>query len=118
MQLRTRTNKCIKVSALSFPTICSPLTQRVYVSLYPHLQHLDFADDFDGTDAVDVLIGADFYWDIVGEESIRGEDGPTALNSMFGWILSGPTNTGSATYAVVLNLIISGDPAKQRQMMM
>ena len=29
---------------------------------------------------------------------------------MFGWILPGPTNTGSAKYEVVSNLIISGDP--------
>ena len=72
LQLRTRNNKCIKVSALSFPTICSPLTQRVNFSLYPHLQDLGFADNFEGTDAVDVLSEADFSWDIVGEESIRG----------------------------------------------
>jgi len=36
-----------------------------------------------------VLIGADFYWDLVGDHVIWG-NGPTAVNSKLGYPLSGP----------------------------
>jgi hypothetical protein len=41
-----------------------------------------------------MLIGADHYWDIVGDNVIRGKR-PTAVNSKQGYILSGPTNKAS-----------------------
>ena len=40
--------------------------------------------------SIDVLIGSDYYWDIIMSESIRADYGPTAINSKFGWVLSGP----------------------------
>jgi len=36
-----------------------------------------------------MLIGADDYWDIVGDDIIRG-NGPTAVASRLGYFLSGP----------------------------
>ena len=36
-----------------------------------------------------LLIGADFYWQIDGDETVRG-DGPTAVSSRIGYLLSGP----------------------------
>ena len=40
-------------------------------------------------------------------EIVRGEVGPTAINSKFGWFLSGPTESATIS-ASVINLIISG----------
>ena len=34
-----------------------------------------------------LLVGADFYWDLVGDHFIRG-DGPTAMSSKLGYLLS------------------------------
>ncbi|XP_070549269.1 uncharacterized protein [Ptychodera flava] len=41
-----------------------------------------------GLKALDILIGADFYWDFVGDKIIRGP--PTAVSSKLGYLLSGP----------------------------
>lgn len=40
---------------------------------------------------VDILIGADYYWEIVMRRVCRGESGPTGIHSKLGWVLSGPT---------------------------
>ena len=80
-----------RVCVLSFPTICSPLPSRVDANNYPHLHGLKLADYSDSEDSIDVLIGADYYWDFVTSEIVRGDFGPTAVNSKFGWLLSGPT---------------------------
>ena len=80
-----------RVCVLSFPTICSPLPSRVDANNYPHLHGLKLADYSDSEDSIDVLIGSDYYWDFVTSEIVRGDFGPTAANSKFGWLLSGPT---------------------------
>ena len=60
---------------------------------------------------MDVLIGSDFYWDFITGESIRGDSGPTAVKSKFGWLLSGPTQTSHSetNVYVVSNLVILGE---------
>ena len=80
-----------RVCVLSFPTICSPIPSRVDANNYPHLHGLKLADYSDSEDSIDVLIGSDYYWDFVTSEIVRGDFGPTAVNSKFGWLLSGPT---------------------------
>lgn len=84
----TNQQQCVRVdSALNFPVICSPVPKRVVVNKYPHLQDLELADHSEiGQDAIDVLIGSDHYWDIITGESIREENGPTAVNNKFGWL--------------------------------
>jgi len=56
----------------------------------PHLQKLSLAHpltekEFD----ISLLVGADHYWDIVGDNVVRG-NGPTAVESKLGYLLSGP----------------------------
>ena len=110
LPLRNNNNEYVEISALNFPVICSPLPKRVDVNKYPHLQDLEQADRSEiGQDAIDVLIVSEHYWDIVTGESIRGENGPIAVNSKFGWLLSGPTNSSPYEENVVSNLIISGE---------
>ena len=43
----------------------------------------------DGYFEITMLIGADYYWSIVQDSVIRG-DGPTAVPSKIGYLLSGP----------------------------
>ena len=52
------------------------------------------ADSGDVSDTleVDVLIGSDFYWNLVTGRVIRGKSGPMAIHTRVGWILSGPTH--------------------------
>jgi hypothetical protein len=54
-----------------------------------------------------MLIGADYYWDIVQNKIIRGK-GPTAVQSRLGYLLSRPmsNSTGYTTSASMLNILI------------
>ena len=60
-------------------------------SHFPHLQGLTLAHpvmdikDFE----ISLLIGADYYWSVMEDTIIRG-DGPTAMKSKLGFLLSGP----------------------------
>ena len=84
------------VNAFSVPVICSPISNQaveVAVEKYPYLNGLDLADNSSPSSDVniDILIGADFYWNFVSNESRRGEGrGPVALSTRLGWVLSGP----------------------------
>ncbi len=85
---------------------------RINVREYSHLHGLQLADSSTENQPIDILIGSDYYWDFVEGDPIRGQSGPTAINSKFGWLLSGPMKETSYTTRtssnVVSNLIISG----------
>ena len=106
--LQTLNREELELYAVNFPVICSLLPSRVNVADYIHLQGLELADNFDNTESIDVLIGSDYYWDFVSGDSIKGDQGPTAVYSKFGWLLSGPLHDHSSTGVVTSNLIISG----------
>eukprot|EP00794_Sanderia_malayensis_P015495 gene15495-biopygen11959 len=83
----------IPIQALSFPTICSPITNSVCVSEYAHLAGLKLADSYNRKDKdINLLIGANYYFDFVTGEAIKGSTGPTAMSSKLGWLLSGPVS--------------------------
>jgi len=46
---------------------------------------------------IDVLIGSDFYWQLIGSEIRQGKQGPVAINSKVGSLLSGPLNSAEFT---------------------
>ena len=100
----------MEISALCFPKICSPLATNLDVSRYPHLQDLDLADVniVEGSQPnIDILIGSDYYFDIITGEIVRGDSGPVAVSSKFGWVVSGPACEIEAITGIsVANLII------------
>ena len=113
MTLLSNKDEYVEISALNFPVICSPLPKKIDVTKYPHLRDLDLADRFAiAQDSLYILIGSDYCWEIFTRESLRGEFGPTAINSKFGWLLLGPTEEQYVHKIsdVVSNLIISGKP--------
>lgn len=100
----------VEISALCFLKICSPLSTSLDVSRYPHLQGLDFADAsvVDGSQPnIDILIGSDFYFEVLTGEVDRGDSGPVAVNSKFGWVVSGTMlEKGEMSDMSVTNLVI------------
>ena len=98
----------IEISALCFPRICSAVSAKVNIDNYAHLQDLELADMSIAETSqqdVDVLIGSDYYFDIVSGDVIRSNSGPVAVSSIFG--LFGPTSAEESRekYATT-NLII------------
>lgn len=61
----------MNITALAFPTICSPLNVQVEIDCYFYLQGIDLADFFSDSnnlildDIIDVLIGSHYYWEVV-----------------------------------------------------
>ena len=78
---------------------------------------MEFADDFDGSqDCIDLLVGADQYFQIVSGDTIRGasENGPIAMSSTLGWLLVGPVsnlnlNLNLNVSDCISNLVIEGN---------
>ena len=82
------------------PLVCMPLCDQ-HIELaqktYKHLVRLELADSSDGEVElqVDLLIGADIYWEFVTNKMVAGNAGPVALETMFGWVLIGRMDGGT-----------------------
>ena len=71
-----------------------------------HLASLDLADYSESEHSleVDVFVGSDYYWDLVTGGLSRGSNGPSAIHTKFGWVLSGPTHSKELDHCCV-NLV-------------
>ncbi|XP_053388749.1 uncharacterized protein LOC123533693 [Mercenaria mercenaria] len=82
----------IPLNVLIVPVIAVPLRNiPQFVTSLPYLRHLKLAHPVIDDDKFEIslLIGADHFWKIVGNKIIRG-NGPTAVSSRVGYLLSGP----------------------------
>ena len=82
----------IEITACTSPVICSSLPALVDVTKYEYLAGLELADECTGqwTNRIDVLIGSNYYWTVVTGKVVNSDSGPVAMESVFGWLLSGP----------------------------
>ena len=79
-------------------SICEPLVNQpitACIERNPKFEGMDLADCSDGSAAlhIDVLIGSDYYWDLVTGSICKGDGGLTAIHTKLGWVLSGPVST-------------------------
>ena len=93
--MRMKNGETLKLSLLSVPFICDPVaieTLQYVICNHPHLRDLELADRSEAEPpiGIDILIGADNYWNLVTGMIIRHEDVPTAMETPLGWVLSGP----------------------------
>ena len=80
--MKTVEGDVLKLQLLTVPLTCEPLTNQPIASAYSHLTHLE------GDMMTDILIGSDYYWQIITNEIVRGKKGPTAVYTRLGWMLS------------------------------
>jgi len=94
IRLGTSTGELVSITALVVPTIATPISNPLDSDVLelPHLKGLPLAHPVTAAEnfEISLLIGADYYWDLVGDHIIRGA-GPTAMSSKLGYLLSGPT---------------------------
>ena len=93
-------NELVQFNAISVPYICAPLSNHAVnftKTKYEHLRDLDLAETGEGVGQVDILIGSDVYWKVFSGKVIRGDVGPVALDTKFGWVLNGRDEGGKAT---------------------
>ena len=85
----------VYINVLAVPNICTNINNQLIndaVTNHPFLSSLKLADDGSYPNLpIGLLVGSDYYWKIV-DGNIRKDDnsGLVALNSAFGWLLSGP----------------------------
>ena len=93
IHIKTMNGELLPLSALIVPTIAAPVTIPLTTDVFslPHLKVLPLAHPITMAENFEIclLVGADFYWDLVGDHIIRG-DGPTAMSSKLGYLLSRP----------------------------
>jgi hypothetical protein len=87
-----------QLELIAVPIICQPLTSQsidLCVLKYQRLRDLDLADSSRGGAPmeVDLLIGSDYYWEFTTGDIRHGEDGPVAIRTSLGWVLSGAVPT-------------------------
>ncbi|MCG8033931.1 MAG: DUF1759 domain-containing protein, partial [Candidatus Thiodiazotropha taylori] len=111
--LHTDNGEKIPINVLVVPTIAVPLCNlQKAVSSLPYLQSLKHAHPATDLDffEIELLIGADHYWKIVQNRVIRG-NGPTAVQSKIGYLLSGPLPMQSnQSNASIFNVIAATHP--------
>ena len=83
----------IPLTVLIVPTIAPPIhnVNQNSISNLPYLAGLHLTHPVSSSEqaTISLLIGADHYWDVVEDHIIRG-NGPTAMRSKLGYLLSGP----------------------------
>ena len=99
--------------------IATPIQNKVRAPIkdLPYLRKLKLAHPVtsDENFEIPLLIGVDHYWDFVEDHIIRG-NGPTAMQSKLGYLLSGPIKlpAGDRTPTNILNVMISYYEEDQR----
>ncbi|XP_065918882.1 uncharacterized protein [Dysidea avara] len=112
--LQGRRGESVCIQVIGFPKICSPLSTKVDVSHLTELQGFELADHDPSSEGgkIDVLIGSDYYWEVVSGEIVRDVAGPVAMDSKFGWVLSGPVRTrGRIQGFTTTSLVLQGSNA-------
>ena len=85
----------IELTFLLVPLLCEPLLNQPIlqaVEKYRYLANLQLADHSYENDClgVNMLVGSDNYWKLMIGEVICEGDGPMAVETKLGWVLSGP----------------------------
>ena len=87
----------MKIDTFVVDNICNPLEKHDLYEIqskYPHLSNIQLADDSNGEGKmeIDLLIGLDHLWKFMQNAKREAEDkqGPVAIKTGLGWILSGP----------------------------
>ena len=99
----------MRMSFLAVPSICEPISGQAFtyaIDTYKELESLKFSDysQGDGDVNVDILVGLDQYWNLVTGEVVHCLNGPTAVYTRLGWVLSGPVQ-GSPPGTSSVNLV-------------
>ena len=108
VRIITRSGQQIPLQVLRVDEIPTPLQiqLRQHINNMPHLKNSTVAhpSTAQANVRIPLLIGADYYWGIVEDEVIRGQ-GPTAVASKLGYLISGPIPAPSRSSNTLVNLL-------------
>ncbi|XP_065941328.1 uncharacterized protein [Magallana gigas] len=108
VQLETQTGEKIPMEVIIIPTIAAPIFNRARVNIreLSYLKGLKLAHPVSSDEQfhISMLIGADYYWSIVGDRIIRG-NGPTAVESKVGYLISGPIHSSGKQHSGMFHIL-------------
>ena len=109
MFVHTLNGSRIPISVLIVPQLAAPIRNSVRACLrdIPYLQRLSLAHPVTGDEnfEISILIGADYYWHFIQDNIVRG-DGPMAVQSHLGYLLSGPLHLPKPIETSSLHVVI------------
>ncbi|XP_023310042.1 uncharacterized protein LOC111691441 [Anoplophora glabripennis] len=115
--VRSRHNNfSTSISCLVIPEITNQLPEFSFnLSQVEIPQHLRLADpQFNKASRVDMLIGADIFWNLLCAAQINlGSNKPVLQKTKFGWIVSGPLGVGGQEKFTHCNLSVENDLQRQ-----
>ena len=118
IHIKTAAGELVPLSALVVPTIAAPITNSLITDIFSllHLKGLPLAHPVTMAEKFEIslLVGADFYWDLVGDHIIRG-DGPTAMSSKLGYLLFGPVLLPHPQSAAVSIIHMAAEHGQEEQ---
>lgn len=99
INISSRTNSfSIDLEAHILPKITTPLPhQFIDIRSWPIPKHVQLADEtFSSPQRIDLLIGAELYYQIITQQQIALNDNlPMLQNTVFGWIVSGKIDSNT-----------------------
>ena len=108
MFVESNAGQKIPIHVLIVPMIAVPLQNNIrYINRgLSHLRGLKLAHTVTQEESFEIslLIGADYYWDLVENEVVRG-NGPTAVKSKLGFLLSGSIRDKSEHALICTNIV-------------
>ncbi|XP_061194310.1 uncharacterized protein LOC133202484 [Saccostrea echinata] len=99
LRIKLKDGHCMRIDANVVPQISGsihrrPLPPKITKKMQHQWKHLQFADTLPKTtenSTIDILIGNNYYLDLVSSEKIEINPGLYLLSSKLGWILTGRT---------------------------
>lgn len=84
-----------RIKCLVLPHITSALPSVAMLSEQFCIPHgISLADpNFYESQPIDLLLGADIFWDLLLDGKVRLSNGPILQNTQLGWVISGPLHT-------------------------
>lgn len=104
-------------TAVEVPVICAPLRRpKVPVACLKALGDLQLADNYceERELSIDILVGLDYYWQLVRQGIVHVPNGPVAQDTAFGWVVSGSWDSNSS--AVESHQLLSLEDIPERNL--
>ena len=110
LELKTQSGELYTMKALvTSDPLCADLEAVDFVpgERFKHLKRLQFADAYPrDKDAIDILVGQDHYETIkTGNRRLGGPGQPTAVETVFGWVLCGPCGEAASNTTACHNVM-------------
>ena len=82
------------INAVIMKNVCAPIAcqslTKAELDNFEHLRSIQLADTYDEKEkGVDILLGLDNYYKFMKGGLIKGDDGPVAVETTFGYVLAG-----------------------------